>query len=310
MHPLYVKTPTIRSSALSEKIGRQVFLKLEMLQPSGSFKSRGIGNFCYKMWTQGVKKFIAASGGNAGLAVAISCKQLGAFAHIIIPMTTPLFMQDKLRREGSKVTVYGKDLDDAIVYAKRLAQEEKSVFVSPFDHPLIWEGHRSIVYEIFECGIKPGIIVLSVGGGGLLIGVLQGLKEIGWDDVPVMTVETEGAASFAASFEKGELVYLDEIKTIATSIGLKQVADEALILAKKHTIFPLIVKDEDAVLAALQFLDDEQFLLEPSCSIVTSPIYQNNDLLKEFDSALLIICGGRVINLHHLEKWKVQFHIS
>lgn len=306
MNPLYINTPLIASRTLSQHLGSEVMLKVELLQPSGSFKNRGIGHYCLKAARDGIRAFISASGGNAGLAVAYSGRELGIPVTVVIPETTPSFMREKIMAEGATVIVHGANLNDASLFAKNLAEQKNGLFISPFDHPAIWEGHASLVHEIARAGKKPGAMILSVGGGGLLCGVVQGLHEVGWKDVPVITVETEGAASFAKSMEEDRLVTLDTIKTVATSLGLKRVTDQAFRYAKKHPIHPFVVSDKEAIDASLRFLDDHKLLLEPACAVCLVPIYKKEPFLQQFGSIHVVLCGGNVITLELLQKWKAE----
>ncbi len=198
MIELHIKTPLLESSELSEISKSRVYLKMEALQPSGSFKNRGIGFICsHYAYEEKAKSFISSSGGNAGLAVAYSGKLLNVPVKVIIPQSTPHFMIQKIKLEGAEVIVHGNDWNAADILARKLAEEAGCFYIPPFDHALIWKGHASIIHEIKEKNIKPDAICLAVGGAGLLCGVIQGLHEVGWKDVPVITAETEGAASFA-----------------------------------------------------------------------------------------------------------------
>src|SRR5208283_6076665 len=107
----------------------------------------------------------------------------------------------------------------------------------------VWKGHSSIIHEIADVGLRPGAIVVSVGGGGLLCGLLEGMHDIGWTDVPILAVETEGAASFAAAVKAGHLVTLDRITSIATTLGARTVAAQALDCTKNHPITTWQVTD-------------------------------------------------------------------
>lgn len=304
MNPLYINTPLIVSKPLSTHLGREVMLKVELLQPSGSFKNRGIGHYCLKAARDGIRYFVSASGGNAGLAVAYSGRELGIPVTVVIPKTTPLFMREKIMAEGAEVVIHGENLNEAATYAKQLAADKAGLFISPYDHPAIWEGHASLVHEIARTGKKPGAMILSVGGGGLLCGVIQGLHEVGWKDVPVFTVETEGAASFAKSVEKNQIVTLDGINTVATSLGLRRVTDQAFHYTKTHRIHPFVVSDKEAVDAAFRFLDHHKFMLEPACAVCLVPIYRKDPLLQPFSSIHVVLCGGNVVTLELLQKWR------
>lgn len=303
---LYYETPLIDSVVLTNYLGIPVSLKMESMQPSGSFKNRGIGLFCKRAANEGAKRFVISSGGNAGLAVAYSGRLLKVPVTVIIPETTPSFMKERIRMENAEVIVKGADFQEADQLARKMTEEPGNIYVSPFNHPTIWEGHSTLVLELAKRGTKPGCILLSVGGGGLLCGVLQGLHKVGWQDVPVITVETEGAASFAKSVQAGKIITLDKINTIATSIGARRIADEAFEWTKRHAIYPQIVSDKDALNASIRCLDDHRMLLEPACSVAMVPIYQKHEVLKKYKSIVTIVCGGNVISMALLDKWKKE----
>jgi L-serine/L-threonine ammonia-lyase len=293
MQKLFIETPFLKSTPLSSYLGIPVYLKMESMQPSGSFKNRGIGHICSAYAREGAKVFISSSGGNAGLAVAYSGRMLNIPVKVVVPETTSSKMIEKIKLENAEVIVKGRDWDEADQYAKSLLTEKGSYYISPFDHPLIWEGHSTMIEEIYRTAeVKPGAIIVAVGGGGLMCGVLEGLHKVGWGDVPVIAVETEGAASFAASVREGKVVRLKEINTVATSLGAKEVAKAAFEWTKQHKIFSEIVTDRSAVDAVLRFADDHRILVEPACGAPLSLIYDRCPLLNQFDSVLVIVCGG------------------
>ena len=308
--PLYTETPLLESSVLSKWLGIPVSLKMESMQPSGSFKNRGIGLLCQRSAESGAKHFVISSGGNAGLAVAYSGRILNIPVTVIIPESTPAFMRERIELEKAKVIVQGADFQEADKLARELALQEGTVYISPFNHPVIWEGHATMIHEVAKKEKKPGAIILSVGGGGLLLGVLQGLYDVGWQDVPIVTVETEGAASFAKSVQAGTLITLDRIDTIATSLGARRVAEEAFVWSQKHPIYPQIVTDVEALQACYRFLDDHRQLVEPACSVALVPVYERHEYLQDFSSILVIVCGGNVVSQPLLEKWKNQLNKS
>lgn len=304
MDQLYIETPLLESLSLSRLLGIPVFLKMEALQPSGSFKNRGIGHICSFFAKQGAKCFVSSSGGNAGLAVAFSGRKLHIPVKVIVPKTTSSLMIEKIRLEKGDVVVKGNDWDEADTYAKSLLSEKGNFYIPPFDHPLIWEGHKTLIEEVFKAGSKPGVILLAVGGGGLLCGVLEGLHQVGWADVPVIAVETEGAASFAASMRAGKVVKLKEINTIATSLGAKEISKTAFAWSKRHPIFSEVVSDQMALEAVFRFADDHRLFVEPACGAPLSLIYHQLPLLHKFPSILVIVCGGSGVNQELLAGWR------
>uniref|UniRef100_A0A3P8WN02 L-serine ammonia-lyase n=1 Tax=Cynoglossus semilaevis TaxID=244447 RepID=A0A3P8WN02_CYNSE len=210
---LHTATPIRQSLALTKLAGTSVYLKLDSSQPTGSFKIRGIGHLC-KTWAErGCERFVCCSGGNAGMAAAYSARQLGVPATIIVPSVTPNLTVEKLKDEGATVIIHGKALNESMDYGQLMVANNPGwILISPFDDPLIWEGHTSLVRELEkDLREKPGAIVLSVGGGGLLNGVVEGLRRAQWDDVPIIAMETMGAHSLNAAMSAGKLVTLPAI---------------------------------------------------------------------------------------------------
>jgi L-serine/L-threonine ammonia-lyase len=302
--PLHVRTPIWESGPLSSALGGSVLLKMEAFQPTGSFKIRGIGHACQVSCDAGATRLVCSSGGNAGYAVAYAGRKLGTDATVVVPRTTPDWTRKMIRQQGATVIEYGQSWDDSHAYASELARQDGTAYIHPFDDPLIWRGHASIVEEIAHDGLKPDTIVLSVGGGGLLCGVLEGMHRVGWTEIPLIAVETEGAASFAASVEAGRLVTLDKIASVATTLGARTVASEALTWTRKHTITPWKVSDREAVYACIRFADDHRILVEPACGAALSAIYHRASPLAEQKRVMVIVCGGAGVSLSLLREWE------
>ncbi|XP_058889341.1 L-serine dehydratase/L-threonine deaminase-like [Acipenser ruthenus] len=313
---LHTVSPLRDSVPMSKEAGTTVYLKLDTAQPTGSFKIRGIGHLC-KTWAErGCERFVCSSGGNAGLAAAYSARKLGVPATILVPSSTPSFTIQRLKDEGASVSVVGEMLDETIEHAMRLAENNPGwVYIPPFDDPLIWEGHASIVTELQQAlDSKPGAIVLSVGGGGLLCGVVQGLRAVGWQDVPIIAMETKGAHSLNAAVQAGELVTLPEITSVAKTLGAKRVGAQTLKVAKEHPVFSELVSDQEAVGAIEKFVDDEKILVEPACGAALAAVYCNTirklqdegKLSRDLESVVIVVCGGNNITLGQLQRLKEQ----
>ena len=303
MKPTHVVTPLWESRPLSVAIGAPVLLKMEAFQPAGSFKSRGMGAACRAAKEAGATHVVCSSGGNAGYAVAYAGRQLGLSVTIVVPQTTSAWAKDLIRGEGADVLVYGTSWDDAHAYALELVQQAQSVYVHPFDDPIVWQGHASMIHEIAQADVKPGAIVVSVGGGGLLCGVVQGMHEVGWTDVPILAVETEGAASFAASVKAGRLVTLDKITSVAVTLGARTVTPQALELTRPHPIETWLVSDRAAIDACLSFADDHRVVVEPACGAALAAVYGRAKPLEGREPIVVIVCGGAGVNRALLDKW-------
>ncbi|XP_058547184.1 serine dehydratase-like [Neofelis nebulosa] len=311
----HVVTPLLESRALSQVAGTTVFLKWENVQPAGSFKIRGIGHFCQEAVKKGCRHLVCSSGGNAGFAAAYAARKLGVPATIVLPEGTSLHVVRRLQGEGAEVQLAGKVWDEASLKARELAKRDGWVNVPPFDHPLIWEGHASLVRELKAAlGTPPGALVLAVGGGGLLAGVAAGLIEVGWQRVPIITAETQGAHCFNAAIKAGKLVTLPDITSVAKSLGAKTVARRALECTKELEIFSEVVDDAQAVSAVQKFLDDERMLVEPACGAALAVIYSGllgrlqaeGRLSSSLASVVVIVCGGNNINSQELQALKAQ----
>jgi len=199
------------------------------------------------------------------------------------------------------VVVFGAMWDEAHAQAIEEAREG-GVLIHPFDHPDIWTGHATLVHEVAQTLERPGSVVVSVGGGGLLVGVLQGLQDVGWGDVEVLAVETHGAASLAKAMALGRPAALPKIDSVAITLGAKQVADRALALALARPVTPVQVTDTAAVEAAERFADDHRVLVEPACGAALSLLYARHERLT--GPVLTIVCGGASASRAAFETWR------
>ncbi|WP_060507454.1 pyridoxal-phosphate dependent enzyme [Pseudomonas sp. NBRC 111124] len=301
---LHIETPLIESRPLSLAAGRSVWLKLDALQPCGSFKLRGVGHACEVHHARGAGHFVSSSGGNAGLAVAYAGRKLGVPVTVVVPETTTERAKELLRLEDAKVVVHGSSWQEANELALTLVGEGDA-FIHPFDDPLLWAGHASLVDEVAATGFKPDAVVLSVGGGGLLSGVVAGLQRNGWGDVPVLAVETAGAASLHAAMQAGHTVALERIASVASSLGAKRVAEQALACTRQHPVHSHLVSDRAALEACERFLLDHRVLVEPACGAALALAYESA-ALANYKRVLVVVCGGATATLEQIQAWLKQ----
>lgn len=297
---LHIQTPLIMSTALSRHSGRSVYLKMEALQPSGSFKLRGIGHACESHYSRGIRHFLSSSGGNAGIAVAVAGRRLGVPVTVIVPESTSQRALEVLQLEGAEVRVHGASWKEAHEMALSL-QTVDNALLHPFDDPLVWTGHATMIDEVVAAGLKPDLVVLSVGGGGLLCGVAEGLLRNELGSVPILAVETIGADSLSQALKAGQRVELPGITSIATSLGARMVCARAFELTRLRTIHSLVVSDQSAVAASLRFLDDHRILVEPACGAALAAIYERVALIDRYQEILVIVCGGAGVTVSNLE---------
>lgn len=295
--------------------------------------------------------FYCSSGGNAGLACATAARDLGSPATIVVPTSTSPYMIAKLRGLCDDVRVHGANwaaadqhLRESVMLPSKDApngntSSVKPVYVPPFDHPDIWDGAASLVEEVAAqlgpAGVHPDAFVCSVGGGGLLCGLMQGMERVYGPDSPtkVLAVETAGAESLAASVAAGQLVTLPGISSIATSLGCTRVAEKAYSWYRQRpkAVLPLVVSDAAAVDAIVRFLDDTRLLVEPACGAALAPLYTAAPALSESTkptsllrqhlgagmsdvawaehNVVMVVCGGSNINLDILAGFREQFGV-
>jgi len=262
------------------------------------------------MSTHSNPHFYSSSGGNAGLACVTAATTLGRPSTVVVPSSTSEMMKARLRGAGaSEVITHGDHWSQADQHVRRLVQENNGVYCPPFDHELVWQGNATLVAEL---GRKPDAIVCSVGGGGLFIGILLGLAKRGWSDVPVVAVETHGAASLHDSIKARRLVTLGKIDTIATSLGATTVAEKALSLSLERPVTPLLVSDAQAAIASYKFADDHKIMVEAACGAALAPAYFGMlpDVLPGWSKTshvVIVVCGGSNISVEKMAEYKSTY---
>ncbi len=302
---LHIETPLIESGALAGTNGRRVWLKMEALQPPGSFKIRGVGFACERHVERGARRFISSSGGNAGIAAAYAGRRLGVPVVVVVPETTTERARELIRREQADIIVHGASFQEANALAQSMLGPDDA-FIHPFNDPLLWEGHATMIDEVARAGVLPDAVLLSVGGGGLLCGVIEGLRRNGWGQVPVIAVETAGADSLAQAMAAGAPVELPAITSIATSLGARQVSAQAFAWTQTHPVTSLVVSDQAAVAACLRFMDDQRVVVEPACGASLAAVYAKAPQLAAYRNLLVIVCGGVTATVAQLNKWAAQ----
>ncbi|HET7268229.1 MAG TPA: pyridoxal-phosphate dependent enzyme [Oleiagrimonas sp.] len=301
--PLHVRTPLMRT----ELAGRAVRLKLENLQPARSFKIRGVGRLCQHEQAHGAHALVCSSAGNAGYAVAWAGRELGLPVTVVLPETSTPWMRDRIRALDANVVVHGEVWDDANQHALALAREPGVAYIPPFDHPVLWEGHASLVDELAgQCQRAPEAIVVAVGGGGLLLGVLQGLKRHGWHDTRVLAVEPQGAAGLAASLNRGEVIELSAPQSVATSLCVRQVSAALLPACREHPVTPVQVSDEACRQACVALAESVGMVVEPACGAALVPLLEDHPALAGLRDVVVVVCGGQVVTLDDLAAWSRQ----
>jgi L-serine/L-threonine ammonia-lyase len=228
----------------------------------------------------------------------------------------------KLRALGAVVLQVGETWAHADKYLREevLVRDANGVYVPPFDHQDLWDGASLIVDELEEQMEGAGgydAVVCSVGGGGLMCGIVEGLERLGKAEVKVVATETDGAASLARSLEEGKHVTLPGITSIATSLGAVRVADRTYELGKKDMVRSAVFTDAEAAISCVWFADDERILVEAGCGVNVAACYTGrlrevlgngmSDAEWSRMRAVIVVCGGSNVTLEILEDWREKY---
>lgn len=265
VYDVAVETPLEFAPLLSSRIGNRLLLKREDMQPVFSFKLRGAYNKMANLTPEELQRgVICASAGNHAQGVALSAKELGARAVIVMPTTTPEIKVSAVRKRGAEIVLFGESFSDAYDYARKLAEKESLTFVHPYDDPDVIAGQGTVAMEILRHHSKPiHAIFCAVGGGGLLSGVAAYVKRLR-PDIRVIGVEAADSEAMRISLERGEVVTLDQVGLFADGAAVKRVGDECFRLVQKY-VDEMIVVSNDAICAAIRdVFDDTRSILEPA----------------------------------------------
>jgi threonine dehydratase len=286
------RTPLVPSATLSERLGARVFLKLECLQTTGSFKPRGAFNKMLSLsGAERNRGVVAVSGGNHAQGVAYAARQLGISAVIAMPETTPSNYLDATRGYGAEI-VLTPDVRAAFAEAERL-REQGRVLIHPFDDPLVAAGQGTIALEILDD--LPGVthVYASIGGGGLIAGMATALRAIK-PEVRIVGVQTHGADAMAQSLAAGRLVDLESITSIARTLGAPRVSEFTLDCVQRLVDEVTVVNDADTAAALVFLLERTKTLVEPAAACCLVAAEQHKARFSPDDQVVLLLCGGNV----------------
>ncbi|CAO2824115.1 unnamed protein product [Amaranthus hypochondriacus] len=266
VYDVAVESPLQLAEKLSERLGTNVWLKREDLQPVFSFKLRGAYNMMVKLPKEQLERgVICSSAGNHAQGVALSAKKLGCDAVIAMPVTTPEIKWKSVERLGATVVLVGDSYDEAQAYAKNRAEEEGRTFIPPFDHPDVIMGQGTVGMEIVSQtkGRPLHAIFVPVGGGGLIAGIAAYVKRVK-PEVKIIGVEPSDANAMALSLHHGERIMLDKVGGFADGVAVKVVGEETFRICKE-SIDGVVLVNRDAICASIKnMFEEKRNILEPA----------------------------------------------
>lgn len=294
------QTPLERSKSFSAMSGADVYLKLENLQTTGSFKVRGayykIANLTTEEIANGV---LCASAGNHAQGVAYAATKLGVKSTVFMPVFAPPLKVIATRAYGAEVVLVGDTFDDAFNAAAEFGEKSGATFVHPFNDPYIIAGQGTVGLEIFEQLRDVDDVLVPIGGGGLIAGIAIALKQLN-PRIRIIGVEADGAQSMKVSVEKGEPVVLNSVHTIADGIAVKSPGNLTFKITRDLVDELLVVNDAEMARTAYLLLQRAKILTEPAGVAAMAAVLYGKTNLKG-RKVVPVISGGN-INMSILEQ--------
>lgn len=290
-------SPCVITQTLSQMTGSKVYLKLENLQMTGSFKERGAMNKLRTLTPDELARgVITASAGNHAQGVAYHAKRMGGKAIVHMPVGTPLNKINATRKHGAEVVLIGKNYDEAYEEAIARQQQDGLHFIHPFDDELIMAGQGTIALEIAEDGIEPEAVIVPIGGGGLISGVSVAIKEK-YPNCKVIGVQAKNAPAMKYSLDEGRIVPAKSLPTIADGIAVKSVGHLTFPLIQKYVDDVVLVTEEEIAAAIMTLLEVEKSLVEGAGAVPLAALAYHDLPLKD-KRVVLILSGGNIdVNL-------------
>ena len=293
-------SPFMRSETFSKLTGNSIYLKLENLQMTGSYKERGALNKILLLTDDEKRRgVIAASAGNHAQAVAYHATKRGIAAQICMPLTTPIVKVTATREFGGEVILAGTNYDETCQEALRRCAEGGLTFIHPFDDEAVIAGQGTVGIEMLEQQPDIEVLVIPVGGGGLIGGIACAAKEMK-PKIQVVGVQTSKLPSMKAALEHGGPVTLPPRVTIAEGIAVRCAGSVTYPLVKKYVDEIVTVDDEEIANAILLLLEKEKTLAEGAGAVATAAVIQHK--IPARGKKVGVLVGGGNIDVSLLSR--------
>lgn len=301
VYDVAVETPLERLPLLSQRLGHNVFLKREDMQPVFSFKLRGAYNKMVRLDPQARQRgVVAASAGNHAQGVALAAQALGCQAVIVMPVTTPQIKVNAVRKLGAHVILHGDSYDAAYAHAMQLTTEQGRTFVHPYDDPDVIAGQGTVAMEILRQHSKPlHAIFVPVGGGGLIAGIAVYVKRLR-PEIKIIGVEPLDADAMYQSLRQKQRVRLPHVGLFADGVAVKSVGQETFRLCQRF-VDEIVLVDTDAICAAIKdVFEDTRSILEPSGALSVAGVKAYAARQNLQGEAVVAIASGANMNFDRL----------
>ncbi len=285
-------TPTVYSHTFSESCGSEVWLKLESLQRTGSFKLRGALNRIQLLSpAERARGLVAASAGNPAQGVALAAKLLECQATIVMPLSTPINKVQRTESYGARVVLQGESYDKSQQHAQELVEREGFTLVHPFDDPDVIDGQGTIGLEVLQDLPQVDTIVVSIGGGGLISGIARAVKALK-PSVRIIGVQAAGAAPTVASFRARRPVAVERPETIADGIRVGSTGIHTLPTILELVDDCVTVEDHEIADAVVQTMEKSKLVGEAAGVAGIAALLAGK--VPQAGTVCAILCGGNI----------------
>ena len=294
IHGGIVETPCIRSGELSEQFGADIFLKLETMQRTGSFKERGARNALLLLdASQRAAGVTAASAGNHALALAYHGRDLGVPVTVVMPRFAPVVKQARCQALGATVLLHGDDIGEAKELANELVVRENRTYIHGFDGAAVIAGQGTIGLEVVAQVPSVDTIVVPIGGGGLIAGVALAAKGVR-SEIEIIGIEPVAAASFRAAVNLGQPQRVEMTSTLADGLAVPEVGGRAFDIARGLIDGLFEVHEEWIARGILRLVESERVVAEGGGAIPLAAMLAGQLDSLRGKTVVLLVCGGNI----------------
>ncbi|WEL55334.1 threonine ammonia-lyase, biosynthetic [Pseudomonas kermanshahensis] len=301
VYDVAVETPLQSAGQLSKRLGNQILLKREDLQPVFSFKIRGAYNKLAQLTPEELARgVVTASAGNHAQGLALAARELGIKATIVMPKTTPEIKIEGVRSRGGKVVLHGDTFPEALAYSLKLVDEKGFVYIHPYDDPHTIAGQGTVAMEILRQ--HPGrldAIFVPVGGGGLIAGIAAYVKYLR-PEIKVIGVEPDDSNCLQAAMAAGERVVLPQVGLFADGVAVAQIGQHTFDICRLHVDEVITVSTDEICAAIKDIYDDTRSITEPAGALGVAGIKKYVELYGVSGQTLVAIDSGANVNFDRL----------
>ena len=286
------QTPVEESTSLGALVDADVHLKMEHLQWTGSFKTRGAYNKISQDVADGVTDFVAASAGNHAQGVALAATKCGADSTIYMPTDAPQAKVDATRSYGATVELVGKDFQETMSHAQAAVEETNAEFVHAYDDTDIIAGQGTLGTEMYHDLPDADTVIVPIGGGGLISGISTAMKHLS-PETRVVGVQATGAETVHESLDKGIPVTLDEVDTIADGIATGGISETTFRCIRANVDEVVTVTDTEIARAILLLMKRAKQVVEGAGAASVAAML-SDDLDVSGETVMPLLCGGNL----------------